>query len=232
MMLTQSAYSQAVRSWFTDQPLSGGSKYAVGYAERSYYKDTSALKNAFLNACLNYTIEMNVRILGASAYWSTENGTYSMGSNVHEEFDTTSVEKAANDMKIIDTLFYDKFLVVLIGNSAPSSDETWFKESQYLSEKPAWIETLPGGDNFYYSLGSAPVYYYESNSWLEAECRARKALAQMVCSKTMEIEKQLDQSGEQIKNEEVSVGLKNLEIVHRWKDSKERICHVLYRMPK
>lgn len=233
LILTTAAFTaaQTHSQWFYNPSSINCSKIAVGYAPRSYYADTTALKNAFLNACENYAKYERVQVMGNRSYWSTENGTYTMNSSFSEVYDTAMAASLCRSLKIIDTMITESYLAVAVG-SCSYEEAAGSLPDDAFDTKPVWVEAIPGDDEYIYSSGSAPLYYYEINSWLDAEKLARRNLAFALHSKTSAVEKKLDQSGEQMKNEETSVCLSNLQIISRYKDKKENICYVLIRMKK
>lgn len=46
-----------------------------------------------------------------------------------------------------------------------------------------------------------------------------------------ELQKMNGASGQEIMNEEITVTLRNVAVVHRWRDSRRGLCYVLVRMP-
>jgi len=227
----KAGFPQLYKSWFVSQYSIACPEKAVGFSLHSYYNDSAAVKNAFLNGCENFVRNSKESIYGSQTFWSTENGTYTMGREINEQYDTSLVSAAALRLKITDTLITENFVAVLVTSCGPDfiSKECPVVEMKDV-KRPEWIDSLPKEPGYNYALGSSPLYFYEMSSWKEAEWAARKAFALSVCSKTMSVEKLQDRSGQQVRNEEVAVTLSGVEVVARWKNSRENICYVLCKM--
>lgn len=64
-----------------------------------------------------------------------------------------------------------------------------------------------------------------------AEKRARFNLARNIKVTLETMQKVGDQSGQEIRNEEVSEELRDIEVVYRWRDVARGLYYVLVRMP-
>lgn len=223
---------QVYKGWFLDPLDYGCGNTVIGYANRSYYGDTSAIKNAFLNACENYLKQHQVYFHGGQAFWTTEAGTYWMGNNFTEDIDTSIIYYTVSSLKIIDTLLTPEFVAVLVGDKSCTGEYTSEMHNINVLKAPLWINTIPQDGVYHYAVGLAPSYYHERSSWEEAEKIARRNLASNVNSKVKSLEKKTEFEYQEIKNEDISVMLTNCEIIGRWKDTKKSVFYVLMRMPK
>lgn len=206
-------------------------KIAVGFANSSFYPD-SAVSSAIRNGYEDFARQKRTEISGGQAFWSTEFGMLWMGSNFTERFDSTAIDHAASMLVPRDTLVTADFVAVLLAlPDCVLEDEYRKHRSRQGLPLPSWIETPPQDGNYYYAVGLAPEYYYETSSWREAETRSRRNLARTVYTKMQGLQK-VGAQGQEILNEELSVVLRNSEIVSRCLDQEEKFFYVLIRMPK
>lgn len=226
------SFAQVYKAWFLNPLDYGCGNTVIGYANRSYYGDTSAIKNAFLNACENYLRQQQVYFHGGQAFWTTEAGTYWMGNDFIEEVDTSFIYYTVSKLKIIDTLIAPDFVAVLAGDKSCTEETVHEFEDINALKAPSWINNIPDDKTYYYAVGLAPGYYHEKSSWEEAEKAARRNMASNAGSKIKALEKKTEGEYQEIKNEDVAVILRNCEITARWKDLRNSVFYVLMRMPK
>lgn len=218
-------------SWFLSPSKIECEKSAVGYANPSFYPD-SAASYAIRNGYESFARQMSTEINGGQAFWNTEMGMFWMGSSFTERFDSTEIDHAASVLVPVDTLAIENFVAVLLTHSdCVLQGETRRYQSLKGLPRPSWIETPLQESNYYYAVGLAPEYYYETSSWKKAETLARRNLARVVSTKMDALQKNASQ-GQEILNEEVSVVLRNVQIVSRWRDLEEKFFYVLLRMLK
>jgi len=224
--------AQEYKLWFLEQGSLNCTGTAVGYAKRSYYNDSTAFGIATENAYKNFAIQNQVTISGEQAFWTTETGNAWMGSDIKEVYDTNETKIITRNVSLVDTMISEDFVAILIGDrECELSSLDKFVAFNNSSMPPAWIDTKPQERDYYYAVGIAPEYYYESNSWMEAEKRARLNLARILFTKIESLQKK-DIGGQDIKKEKLSVELKEISFVARWKDEKNKICYVLAKVPK
>lgn len=230
-LIVQGCLAQQYPKWFLNQLSLGCKKTAVGYANPSFFPDSSAAR-AFRNGCETYIKQRQTNVFGGQAFWSTEIGTFWMGSDFQEQFDTVAVAQAVNHLQALDTLITQGFVAVLLSNLNCLLD-TSLQERQSTSSlpSPSWLETLPYDETYYYAIGVAPEYFYETSSWTEAERLARRNLARVVYIDVKALQKITGQ-GQEIRHEEISVTLRDIQTVARWRDMENKIFYVLIRMPK
>jgi len=229
--LSVQGFSQSYPKWFSNQSDLNCKTTVVGYAHPSFFPDSSAsqaIKNGFeIFARQKYT-----HISGGQAFWSTEIGSFWMGSDYQEQFDTSYVNIAKSHLNPLDTLFTKKMTVVLLGNSDCSIDENLkFRVRFQNTVPPKWIESPPKDDNYFYAVGVSPEYYYEISSWKEAEKLARRNLARSIYIEIKSLQKK-SQQFQEITDEKLEMDLYNIQVVARWRDVIEKIFYVLIRKPK
>jgi hypothetical protein len=225
-----SSLAQSYPAWFLNQGSLTCESAVVGYANPSYYPD-SAIAQAVRNAIVNAGRLRATRVSGGQAFWSTEGGMFWMGSNIREDFDSMlSAERGS--WKILDAFTTPGFVAVLYGDSACIVDPSARAIVRVPSKPPLWTETLPNDDRFFYAVGLAPEYYYETSSWQEAEQSARLSLARTVHTRIKSLQKVAGREGQEVREEETHVTLERLQVVARWRDVRQKIFYVLIRMPK
>lgn len=223
------ARSQSYPYWFLHQGEVQCPALAVGYANPSFYRD-SAIVHARRNGVENFARMHRTRIAGGQAYWSTEAGTYWMGSNFREEFDTAFT--MSSSMVVLDSHNAQDFVVSLLGDSSCVIDASArVKEPVSGRPAPGWTESPPRDEGYHYAVGVAPEYYYETSSWIEAERLARRNLARNVSLEIKSLQK-VAVGGQDIRHEELDVTLRDIEVVARWRDVARKIMYVLLRTSK
>lgn len=229
------SYAQIYKGWFINQSEVNCKMVSVGYAEHSYFRDTAAVKRAFISACRNFVMDKSTKIKGSEAFWVTGIGTYDMGNNFKGIYDTSRVKYYEKKFVVLDTLNEGGFVSVLAGNRGCKPNMHIFKRENMDSLKaPSWIENPPKSDEYDYSVGASPAYYYEKSSWLEAENSARLKLAFSISMNIESLQMMNFDNGisQSIENESITVNLHNLKVISRWKDKKNDIFYVLIRMSK
>lgn len=229
LWLAQSSQAQVYPSWFLDQQGTSCGPTVVGYARASFYPDSSAAQ-AIRDGSERWAQLRQTVVEGGQAFWSTEIGTAWMGSSIQEHFDTTSAAQALTFLAPLDTLLSAGLVAVLLGEPgcvlAPPLRQ---RQAIERASAPAWTERPPQESRSIYAVGVAPEYYYEMSSWNEAEQRARLNLARTVNVKVKELQK-VGIVAQEIENEELSVVLRDVQVVARWRDVRGKIFYVLMRM--
>ncbi|MGD0337698.1 MAG: LPP20 family lipoprotein [Bacteroidota bacterium] len=229
-LLAQGLGAQPYPKWFVHQGDILCKEIAVGYANPSFYPD-SAVSEAVRNGTENYVRQQRCSIAGGQAFWSTEIGTFWMGENFKERFDTSAVETAAKKLEVIKKYISRSIVLVLLSSSDSAGIEIKEPvESKQLTVVPQWIGVLPSDSEYIYAVGMAPKYFYERSSWIEAERMARRNLARSVYVDIKALQK-MGRQGQEIQNEELSISLKNIEVVSRWRDVNKGIFYMLLKMP-
>lgn len=231
VLFKHNSIAQEYPLWFLNQADVPYGKTAVGYANPSFYPDSS-VSYAILNGCETYAKQMWIKLFGGQAFWSTELGTFWMGSDFSEQFDSSAIAIAKTQLKPLDTLFAKNMVLVLLGNSTSSAN---YSINRKISVKnlspPEWTESPPKDSEYYYAVGVTPEYYYEKSSWIEAENLARRNLAKTIIIEVKAIQR-LSTQFQEFRYEELQVELNNVQTVARWRDVKNRLFFVLIRMGK
>lgn len=199
----------------------------VGYANPSIYRD-SAIVEAARNGAEIYARMKKTTLMGGQAFWATEVGTYWMGSNFREEFDTSLI-LSGRTLNILDSYVSKNIVIVLLSDGSCSKETIRSMRVVKKQSKPDWVESLPASREYYYGVGSAPEYYFEKSSWTEAERLARRNLGRAVVSDVKALQK-MGEQGQEIRDEQLQVTLSNIQIAARWKDPQSSLYYVLARM--
>ncbi|MEW6686096.1 MAG: LPP20 family lipoprotein [Candidatus Edwardsbacteria bacterium] len=228
---SEKAIAQSYPRWFLDQGAFPDKNVSVGYAEPSLYEDSSASR-AFLSACENMVRQTHTKVTGGQMFWATEAGTYWIGSDIREGIDTSKIVLKIQRLRPIATWHGNNIVVVLAGATALQMDSSFLVCKSVDCNPPIWTESLPRDETYFYAVGLSPEYYHETSSWKEVERNARLNLARQIFVELKALQKSDGISGQEIRNEEISVELHNVEILARWRDVKKKIFYVLARMPK
>jgi len=224
-------FSQHYPYWFIYPGKVGCDEYEVGYSTTGYYEDSSKVV-AFKNGCVNHARNAYLKIEGGQGFWETENGTYWMGEKISESFDTASIQIYKEKLKLVSTFSNDEITLALL---CSSDFELLPHQNQILDlndlKTPNWLDKLPSSTGYMYAIAMTPKYYYETSSWLEAERQARINLARQISVKIKSEQKVNISEGQEIRDEEFSVVLRNVSVVERWIDTKRNIFYVLIKMP-
>jgi len=229
-LLCQNVLSQSYPRWFLNPLCLRCDDVFVGMARRSYYPDSSAAQ-AIQNGYMAYARQKEITVAGGQAFWSTESGVYSMGSDFVFKFDSTAVHTASTLLYPADTLFTPSLTAVLLVPKGCAVPELQKEHLEIKSTRaPTWIEKLPSQEGYLYSVGTSEEWYYELSSWQTAEKNALISLAKSVYMTIKGLQK-LDRQRQVVTNAEFAVQLFNVQVVGRWKDMNKRITFVLVRMP-
>jgi len=226
---TVSCFAQTYPRWFLDPVGLNCGLTACGYAQ-NYFQKGSSDSAAFLEACENLTRQHYVKIEGGEAYWATESGVYWMGNNLRETIDSSSLRNIMAHAKKLCGYSGKNVTLALIADDSSAVPDSMLSNFECSREAPAWAESLPQGSGYVYAIGIAPQFFYESSSWESAEKKARFNLARSIKVTVQSLQKSNHASGQDIRNEEVSAELVNVEVVHRWRDVSRGLYYVLVRM--
>jgi LPP20 lipoprotein len=221
-------HAQVYPRWFLEPVSLSGT--AAGYAQ-NFFRQTSTDSAAFLKACENLTRQHYTEFHGGEAYWETEAGVYWMGNNFTEKIDSGFLKEVVSNGKRLVKYSTRDMTLMLISEKGLTVPESMCSMVKCSEKQPDWVEAAPQGGGYVYAEGVAPQYFYESSSWEAAEKRARFNLARNIRVTIETMQKDENQSGEEIRNEEVSETLHGTEVVHRWRDVSRGLYYVLIRMP-
>jgi len=208
-------------SWFVTAP--EGAVTAVGYALSSYYPE-NAIQLACENAFYNLASFKSTRFKGEEGTISVPNGHLYAGNNFVEIIDSTLLENLSNQIVYLDTTIVGSLTLVLVSDEHIDIS----KELVEVNRLPIWINQLPDATNELYAIGVSPIYFREVSSWLQAEKDARLQLALSLGIRIKTMEKQLNESYQEITQYSVDQILKNVKVVARAK--AENILYVLVKM--
>lgn len=225
------AYGQVYPRWFLFQEEVKCTPNAVTVSQPSTFQRDTAIANGFLDGCIKIAKYASLSISGGQAFWQTEGGTFAMGSNYSEVFDTSMASRLRSTEKVLNSFADRKKILVLVGGTSCSYDNA-LSERIYVGkvDKPGWVETIPDKKGYIYGVGESEEYYYESSSWNKAEKNAYMAVARSFHVKVKGLEKQTSTEHQDIRTEDMSVHLNGIEIIARWRDLKNKIFYVLARV--
>jgi len=153
--------------WFWRMPVKEGAYFAVGYAPSSPYL-SSAIAHAVKYAEIELSRSLGFEIVVEGESEATPYGDRWIDRKTEESVDTTR----NIPYYVLDTAITDHMVLVLIGTEPGIAP---------LYQPPDhWWCRMPQEKEDVYSVGTAPVYFYETSSWKEAEAVARKNLAQSI----------------------------------------------------
>ncbi|MBN1302669.1 MAG: LPP20 family lipoprotein [Melioribacteraceae bacterium] len=214
--------AQEYPDWFLNQQLVPG-KSVAGYS-RIYKITESSYDEAYQNARHKSAMFGSAIIKGGQGFLKSERGQFWMGSDIKIEYDTSQVVKFA--LSAVDTVFTNGMCIILYSDSTVNGE---FESEKLSPVLPDWISNLPSNRKFVYSVGTAPRYYYEVNSWLEAEKNALINLARNSRINISSLSYQNRKTQQSVKKEELKITLRGIEILERHYDSSSKIFYVLIR---
>jgi hypothetical protein len=222
------SYAQDYPRWFLE-PVNLGN-VAAGCTQ-NFFLQSSSDSAAFLKACKNLCRQHYTKFQGGEAFWETEAGVYWMGNNFTEKIDSAFLENAFTNAKKNAVYSGKNTTLVLVADGERTIPDSMRSVVRCGREEPSWVEAIPQGGGYVYAEGVAPQYFYESSSWEAAEKRARFNLARNMKVTLETMQKVGDRSGQEIRSEEVSEELRDIEVVYRWRDAAYGLYYVLIRMP-
>jgi len=221
------SYAQNYPRWFLELVDLKGT--AAGYTQ-NYFLQSSSDSAAFLKASQNLAYLHHTEFHGGQAYWETEAGVYWMGDNFTENIDSAFLKNALSHAKKIAEYSNKAMTFVLISENDSTISDSMRATMKCSMKAPNWVESIPQSADYIYAEGVAPQYFYESSSWEAAEKRARFNLARNIKVTLETMQKVNDRSGQEIRNEEVSESLHDIEVVYRWRDVGRGLYYVLMRV--
>ena len=223
--------AQIYPEWFLNPEKLTVPHAVTGYAEPAFYAD-SAITQAFYNACENWAKETTCRYSGGQYYWATEIGVYWIGNDVRETFDSSATISALSALAPADTFITNGMILVLATSETPADEPALFAHRNTKKQSPpGWITELPQDSSFIFATGAAQLYFHEKSSWLQAEQRARLNLARSIFLSVRALGK-LAIEGQDQRVEEMGETAVQAQVVARWFDTKNEVCHVLIKMKK
>jgi hypothetical protein len=190
--------------WFWDTPRMGGISFAVGYSPLHQESD-HAYQEAFQDAAWRLFCDRQCHIYGEKGIASSPEGTMQMGSTIRIEVDSTGFSAFSGRLVRLDSLATTTMRVILVGTAEVVIDKARISVPDFEITDP---EKNLG-------LGSAPIYYHESSSWIEAEREARIQLALDAHAEFMGSSETADEMILQTAVTKTDVALTGIQTLHR-----------------
>lgn len=213
-------------SWFFHTP-TNGDYYVVGTCQPCLDNDSS-VAIAATDAYWQILGMHEVRIKMKSGVTGLDTTYMHLGYDVKLEVDTARFENISKKYKVLKKFYSDQKLLVLVGpENAPKP------KSDYSVDKYGeWWHEIPDDESYFYAVGSAPKYYYESSSWSRARGNALLGMTGQVESA---VNATSSYDGRTIRKTYIEEGdalLYDWQIVARHFVPSKNSYHVLIRMPK
>ena len=227
------AFAQQYPKWFLFPGEVRCSPHITFITSPATYHSDSAIAEGFKLACDLLARYASMQISGGQTFWATEAGISSMGAKYEQHYDTLLAGEYLSTLKVLQSYIDKEKTLVLVGDSScPVNDDLTSLLPLGIIKQPQWVEELPVEKGYQFGVGFSEQFYYEISSWQWAEKNSYMALARSTQVKMQSLQKQNTTEGQDIRNEEIDVYLRNVEIVARWKDVKKKIYYVLARMKK
>ena len=213
-------------AWFLEVPFSYGSEYSIGFCQPCLNSDSSATI-ARTNAVWSLVKQSRLLVTTEAGIARNNTEVFHGGEDTKLTIDSTLLENYYDASTIIEKFYYGNMLIVLVGPSdkipPQGKDENSYGD---------WTLELPADDSYYYSMGIAPEYYYETSSWIEAENIAVTDMAKQISVDIKALGKYYDSDVYQISSEKGSAVLRNWGIAARKYDEDKKTYYVLIKMGK
>lgn len=229
--LAVSLQAQQYPDWFLNPTLIHCTNSVTGIAEKSFLSD-SVVNYAICNGLRQQNINKCAEIQAETSYWGTEAGKYCLWRK-YEETPGYTIMNTQDHQRYTKKIYKNENLVFVllvdtVCNVSGSDDQLINITSM---STPQWVEHIPESSAYWYAVGIAPKYYYETSSWFQAEQEARKYLAFSKGISIRDLTK-VSRSGESKQVLEVEVEVKNIEVIARWRSRENDLFYCLLRCPK
>ncbi len=214
-------------AWFYNPPQISGQQFAVGFCQPCMNIDSS-IELARLDAIWQILGMEEVRINMKSGVTGLDTTYMHLGYNVGLEVDSSRFKNISENFRVFEKFYANQALVVLVGPKGNSDYSGKISDSDWGE----WWREIPHDNTYFYSVGAAPEYYYETSSWQRA---MGNALLKLVEQLSLDINAYKKYDGRTVRKtyvEENDVVLSNWEIIARHYSSSNRTYHVLIRMSK
>ena len=233
IVFNTSVSGQSLPSWFV-HPQELKSRCSIGIVQTSFFKDSSYFY-AFKKACENAIMQKECKVLVRTSFLGTTDKTYWEDYFEKIEFDTSILQDSYTRFKIVDSIQTENITIALIAEKKNININRNLINIEN-EQKPEWIKNIPQLNGFFYSVGQSEDYYFTTSSWDIAEKSAILGLARrkfqyIKSDYTREQSNFLDNVVD-LRKEIVFAHLKNIEILSRWYDIKNKIYYVLARCDK
>jgi len=190
--------------WFWNTPRISGVSLAVGYSPL-HRESEYAYKEAFQDAAWRLFCDRRCRIYGEKGIASSPEGTMQMGSTIRIEVDSTGFSAFSKKLVKLDSVATKTMRIILVGTAKVEINKARISVPDFEIDNP---ERDLG-------LGSAPIYYHESSSWIEAEREARIQLALDAQAEFMGTSETVDEMILQTSVTKTDVTLTGIQTLHR-----------------
>lgn len=225
-------YGQTFPLWFLEQGKINCKNISVGFSLHSYFKDTTAIENATLQAYIQAAKRKGVEMVINQSVWTTVRGPMLWRKDVITTYDTLLLQSVSSSLTVLDTSIKGDLVLVLVGSNCGNLKNYKKRINITTYPKPKWISNIPSSDEYIYSVGYAPQYLYSSSSWDEAQNAALLELAKDRHLYIASLQKKTNNEYESQSSENIKVKLSNFEVTARWFDKRNKLYFVLMRMRK
>ncbi|MBT5872675.1 MAG: hypothetical protein HOH43_04590 [Candidatus Latescibacteria bacterium] len=206
--------------WFLKMPEESGVHFAVGLS-RAYAKRDSSVSQAVRDAMYQLRIAAETTIKGERLFQMLPGGRTVYQGEVFLE----QPGKAATPC-FLDTVEASGMVMVLAATRRPDHYDAEVGTIPQHAP-PSWVTDIPKDSNGVYAVGMARAYYYEENSWREAERQARQELAYSIAARQRRLFKGTTETSFGVTASATAVRLTGVQTMERWRS--ESVCFVLIR---
>lgn len=206
--------------WFFKLPQESGVQFAVGLS-RAYAKHESSVSQAARDAMHQLRIAKETTIRGERLFQMLPGGRTVYQGEVFME----QPGQAATPC-LLDTVEASGMVMVLAASRRPDNYDSEVQIDPQHSP-PSWVTDIPKKGTGIYAVGMARVYYYEENSWREAERQARQELAYSIAARQRRLFKGTKESSAGVIASATAVRLTGVQTLERWRSKS--VCFVLIR---
>ncbi len=200
----------------------------TGYSGKYYYISTS-IENAKKDALKNFSKFSECIIQGKQIYIYTSSGCSLTDDSLFINIEEKELKDFVKEFTFIDTFICNDFIALGYSTKQFSPEE---KRRVKMRKNCHWKSEIPSSNNYLYSVGMSDGFFNEKRSWNQAENNAILNLARSISLKNKVTE--LRANGIQMGKieQEVSIFLRNIQLVERWKDEDNNLFYVLIRIRK
>lgn len=224
------AFAQQYPRWFLYQGDVNCRPNTVAIAGVSTFYRDSAVAGGFRSACALQAKYFQMVITGGQAFWGTEGGTFAIGSEYAERYDSSLVDLFLSRFHVLASFGDKQKMIVVAGDrECELSDEMRAIVSVNTIKQPSWVESLPEQDGYLYGVGMSQEYFYEQSSWQTAEKNAYMSIARSIGIRVQGMQKQDAVEHQDVRNEDLNAVMHQVEVIARWKDAVKKVFYVLSR---
>ncbi|MFA6540823.1 MAG: LPP20 family lipoprotein [Bacteroidota bacterium] len=227
------AFSQQYPRWFLYQGEVNCRPNAAAIVGASTFYRDSAVAGGFRSACTLQAKYFQMAVTGGQAFWGTEGGTFAIGSEYAERYDSSLVDLFLSRFHVLASFGDKQQMIVLAGDrECELSDEMRESVSLNTIQQPSWIESLPEQEGYIYGAGMSQEYFYEQSSWQSAEKNSYMSIARSIGIRVKGMQKQDSAEHQDVRDEELNAVMHQVEVIARWRDTADKVFYVLSRAKK